>query len=214
MDQENQSIFSKHINALYNVIAETKEFLEGNIIECPGSVGREGDQIRMHNLITLSSNANQIFEIGFNSGFSCLLFLIYNPKAKVIAVDIGLHAYVNPCYEYLREIFGDRIQLFIGDSTVLLSKDPVVRKCISESDFFHIDGGHSFDVALADIKNCHELAKEGAIVVVDDIQYLDVGKAWKECIDLGHIQEYRPSNCKFNYGSIVHGIGKFCKTKS
>ena len=79
-------------------------------------------------------------EIGFNSGFSTLLMLISNPNIHIFCFDLGEHKYTIPCYEKLKETFGDRINITIGDSTKTLQN-------INDNyDLIHIDGGHSTEV--------------------------------------------------------------------
>ena len=62
-------------------------------------------------------------EIGFNSGFSTLLMLISNPNIHITCYDLGEHKYTIPCYQKLREIFKDRINIIIEDSRETLPSD-------------------------------------------------------------------------------------------
>ena len=70
--------------------------------------------------LVLNKNIKNVMEIGFNSGFSTLLMLISNPNICISCFDLGEHKYTIPCYEKLKETFGDRINITIGDSTKTL----------------------------------------------------------------------------------------------
>jgi hypothetical protein len=66
-------------------------------------------------------------------------------------------------------------------------------------DFIFIDGGHDYNVAIADILNCSKLASNKTVVIVDDVIITDdyslqrewtlgPSKAWAECIINGIVQ--------------------------
>ena len=100
----------------------------------------------------LNRKVKTAMEIGFNAGFSALLLLLCNPELKIDCFDLGEHAYVKPCFQKLKETFGDRISLVLGDSRQTLRQVDVVY------DVIHIDGGHSTDVAESDIVQSYRLA--------------------------------------------------------
>jgi len=53
-----------------------------------------------------------------------------------------------------------------------------------------VDGGHTFDVALADIGNFARVASRPRnVIMVDDIQVEGVGKAWKAGLKSGIVQQ-------------------------
>jgi hypothetical protein len=107
-----------------------------------------------------------MLEIGFNAGHSCLLALTVNRDLRMTCVDIGWHAYVQPCFDYLRSVFGDRAQLIIGDSRDVL---PQLRG--RTFDLFHIDGDHEFSVAQADLCNVLSVARPGSVILFDDLDF-------------------------------------------
>jgi hypothetical protein len=80
-------------------------------------------------------------------------------------VDIADHRYTKPCFDYLKSQFGDRVHLLEGDSREVV---PVLRQTPQQFDLFHIDGGHGFGIAHADLCNILEFCKDGATLLVDD----------------------------------------------
>ena len=87
--------------------------MEGYSQQVPGQVS---DLIEL----TKSNCPINVMEIGFNSGFSTLLMLISNTNMHITCFDLGEHSYTLPCYEKIKETFGDRISIVIGDSTKTL----------------------------------------------------------------------------------------------
>jgi hypothetical protein len=95
-----------------------------------------------------------------------------DPSVKLYSWDLGEHPYVKPADELIKAKFHGRHFLTLGDSTKTLKHAaladsgplPHGTKC----DFVFVDGGHSLEVATADIRNFMLLAKPGAMLVVDD----------------------------------------------
>jgi predicted O-methyltransferase YrrM len=122
-------------------------------------------------------------EIGFNSGFSTLLMLISNPNVCISCFDLGEHKYTMSCYEKLKETFGDRINITIGDSTKTL---PTV---INSYDLIHIDGGHSTEVAYSDIIHSYRLSKQGTILIMDDYDFPNLHNIWNSYIIIYNLKK-------------------------
>jgi hypothetical protein len=126
--------------------------------------------------LVLNKNIKNVMEIGFNSGFSTLLMLLSNPNMRINCFDLGEHKYTIPCYEKLRETFGDRINITIGDSTKTL------QNVDKKFDLIHIDGGHSTEVADCDIINSYRLSKQGTILIMDDYDFYNLHPLWDSYI--------------------------------
>ncbi|CAH6420880.1 Hypothetical protein UVM_LOCUS274 [uncultured virus] len=213
--------YLQHATRLLNIVRATGEPIEGNILTQHLSLEAHGDQVKPHNLAEAARKSAHIFEIGFNSGFSSLLFLVANPSASVTALDLGEHAYVRGCFEYLQSTFGaHRIELFVGDSAALMLHNEDVRVRASHSDLFHIDGGHQLQCTTMDLKNCFECARDGAIVIADDTQQGPVNAAWRAFVAVGCVQEANTpedasalglGQCRFDFGWLRHGLGCFRK---
>lgn len=146
--------------------------------------------------LVLNKNIKNVMEIGFNAGFSTLLMLISNPYMHITCFDLGEHTYTKPCYEKIKETFGDRIDIIFGDSTKTL------KKITDNYDLIHIDGGHSTEVATCDIMNSVRLSKQGTILIMDDYDFGNLHALWDE-----YIIKYNLKNLDINvYNTPQHDI--------
>lgn len=122
-----------------------------------------------------------ICEVGFNAGHSSLMWLLLSTTSNVLAFDLGEHGYAKSAAKYLQTRFGsNRISVTFGDSRETL---PQFR---GTCDVVFVDGGHSYDVAYSDITN---LAEPGTLLIVDDINQDEVGKAYHDVINAGIVTE-------------------------
>jgi predicted O-methyltransferase YrrM len=114
-------------------------------------------------------------EIGFNAGHSAIAYLSANPKARIISFDIGHHSYSWKALQVLQHYYPDAsIQLVIGDSARsvpdFIKLNPHV-KC----DLIFIDGGHTYEQAMADLTNMKALANpQGHVVIIDDVSISEI----------------------------------------
>jgi predicted O-methyltransferase YrrM len=172
-------------------IKETKNFINEHLLPIINSTGEklEGNIFMLHetttytnaffdkqvNFILASSkqNVNNVLEIGFNAGFSALLMLISNPNLKITCVDICSHKYTLLCFNKMKEIFGDRINILCGSSV-----DVLPRLIGNQYDMIHIDGCHLVNIAEIDIKNSLKLCKSGTILIMDDTDNIELLKVW------------------------------------
>jgi mannosyltransferase OCH1-like enzyme len=160
---------------LLPIINNIGEGLEGNIFFYHLTKTYLADFVdKQKNIIIAANqkNVNEILEIGFNSGFSALLFLNSNPNIKITCIDICEHAYTIPCYNKIKEIYGDRINLVIGSSV------KTVPKLETLFDLIHIDGSHTKNVAIDDIINSYYISKANAILIMDDYDNPVLKEAW------------------------------------
>ena len=147
--------------------------------------------------LVLNKNIKNVMEIGFNSGFSTLLMLLTNPTMCISCFDIGEHKYTLLCYDKLKETFGNRINITIGDSTKTLQNINNIKY-----DLIHIDGGHSNEVADSDIINSYRLSKQGTILIMDDYDFYNLHKLWDS-----YILKYNLQKLNINiYDSPHHDI--------
>jgi predicted O-methyltransferase YrrM len=177
-----------------NNINKTKEYIDRNLLPIIYNCGEllEGNIFMMHHTTTytdaflnktknisnlvLNKNIKNVMEIGFNSGFSALLMLISNPNMRISCFDLGEHRYTIPCYEKIKETFGDRINITIGDSTKTL------QTVNYKYDLIHIDGGHITEVAVSDIINSYRLSKPRTILIMDNYDFPHLHNIWDNYI--------------------------------
>lgn len=111
-------------------------------------------------------------QTGFNAGVSALALLCALPNAMVHSFDLGVHPYVVPAARLLdRDYFG-RHKLTLGSSLETL---PAMHRNLTSPgarvpycDYVFVDGGHSFDVAMADLRNFRSLTTPKTTVVVEN----------------------------------------------
>jgi predicted O-methyltransferase YrrM len=145
----------------------------------------------LHNLIVRNPNVHTVLEIGFNAGHSSYVFLEARPDVRVLSFDLGEHGYVSAAKAFIDKKFPGRHELVLGDSTIMV---PQYRAEHPEAvfDLAFIDGGHDYDVASADLRNCHPLVATDGLVVMDDLlDWKSWGtgptRAWAEVCDEGTV---------------------------
>ncbi|XVV01176.1 O-methyltransferase [Actinosynnema sp. CA-248983] len=111
-----------------------------------------------------ASGARTIAEIGFNIGFSSIAFLESAPDARVVSFELDQRRSVALAKEFVDVRYPGRHELVVGDSTGTVPAYSGARP-----DLVFVDGGHTFEIAYADIVNARRLARPGAVVVVDDV---------------------------------------------
>jgi predicted O-methyltransferase YrrM len=154
---------------------------------------------QLNDLIFLSKGAKSILEIGFNAGHSSEIFLKNNTHCKVVSFDLGEHPYVYLVEKYINYTYPNRHTLILGDST------KTIPSYLGDTfDVIFIDGGHSLEVATADLENCKRFAHKDTIVIMDDIVYhnhapwtIGPTRAWKNFVNQGKLiematREYSP----------------------
>jgi predicted O-methyltransferase YrrM len=184
---------------LLPIINNSGELLEGNIFMLHHTTHYTDIYLNKSKNISnmvLNKNIKNVIEIGFNAGFSTLLMLLTNPNINITCFDLGEHKYTMPCYEKLKETFGDRINIIIGDSTETLKNVNDIY------DLIHIDGGHTTEVANSDIINTYRLSKQGTIIIMDDYDFPNLHNLWDS-----YIIKYNLKKLHINvYNSPHHDI--------
>lgn len=158
--------------------------IEGNCSNIPEQMEYLSNLVKKNNIVN-------ILEIGFNAGHSSSLFLNSTKDSKVVSFDICSHHYVDKAKKEIDILYPNRHTLIRGDSTLTLPNFVTDIKF----DLIFIDGGHSEEVAMADLLNCRRLATNDTIIVLDDyvkdgVDYT-VGptKAWDTLFNINKLEK-------------------------
>lgn len=182
------SLYKNNLETLNKIINDVGEPLEGNIFyeHLEENKAKLTDRFfpKRAALAMFAMSHDNIVEIGFNSGFSALLMLTANPNLKLTSVDICEHKYTEPCYQYLKSIFEDRITLVKGDSREVL---PDVLKGNQDLTGYIIDGGHGLDVAEEDLRNVLKYANKDAVLCFDDSDFVELRMMLNMYMMSGHL---------------------------
>lgn len=194
-------------DALLNIVRNTGEEFEGNCFFYHKTFDKIKDHNKAINLYSIGKSCgNDILEIGFNAGHSCLLFLLSNPNNKIDCFDICEHSYSQKCFEYLSNTFPGRITLNIGDSKSVL---PIFKKENPEKlyNIIHIDGSHEFNDANCDFYNTLHMTKNNSYLIFDDINLPQMKYLWDGYVRDNHVKEiYSPL-----VETYPHVIAKYIK---
>lgn len=162
---------------LFPIIEESGETIEGNLFTEDGILAMSDIFIlKIRNVCNMARISDNVLEIGFNAGFSAALMLFANPKLKLTCIDIGQYKYTAPCFEKLKKIFADRIQIIYGDSCKVLST------LYTQYDMIHIDVRPTIDVAVNDINQAYRLSRHGTILIMDGYNFLTLNEIWNSAI--------------------------------
>lgn len=103
---------------------------------------------------------NRILEIGFNAGHSAFMTLNILPEVIYHSIDIGYHAYTKVNADKLKEIFKERFDYRISNSSNMSARN------ITKYDAIFIDGDHSVSGLTSDLR----LASDAGIeyILIDD----------------------------------------------
>ena len=164
---------------LLPIIHDIDEPLEGNIFMCHETTEYTNDFIykakNISKLVT-GPHIQNVLEIGFNSGFSALLMLMSNPNLHLTCMDIAEHKYTLPCFNVLKEMFGERITFIQGDTLETL---PHITDTF---DLIHIDGGHSDEMVINDIEHSYRIATNKTILLMDDYEFPNIADKWNNFV--------------------------------
>ena len=176
---------------------ELKKKFEDFIVAHKFKSGMEGNsgqetvetQYKFYHKISQEPWVKTICETGFNGGHSAFQWLASTPKeTKLHSFDICQHAYTPPMVAYLNATFPGRLNVTCGDSTKTL---PLVTGLDNMCNLVIVDGGHSYDVAMADLKNFKRMANmDNHILIIDDVPNIGaVKKAWNKALADGMVRE-------------------------
>jgi Methyltransferase domain len=184
----------KRLTHIAELVKESGERLEGNIFFADLE-DRYADEPPDGALAPARRNVwravrfkERLLEVGVNAGHSALLALSSNPRLEYYGVDIMSHAYTAQCVDFLKGEFPGRLHLFTGDSREVLPW-LVSRRAELSFDIFHIDGGHTDDVARSDVSNCIRIGsgERGRHILLDDIHASWIFDVYCEFVSRGDL---------------------------
>jgi predicted O-methyltransferase YrrM len=159
-----------HADRLTEITKSIGDILEGNYFTNHQTTIRNEELIlKRINLLEVARHGKKILELGFNAGHSALLFVLgCEPDAEVDFFDIGFHAYVRPCFNYIQSISPVKTSLTLANSLHHLPKLVLKEGQQNVYDIIHMDGGHSRECVVNDLLLLYMLLKPGGILIVDD----------------------------------------------
>jgi len=163
----------------------------------------------LHYLASLPE-IRHVCETGFNLGHSSFNFLTANSKTTVHSFDLGEHQYAHKMATVISRMFPGRHFIHFGDSTKTIPKF-IGDNPDFECDLMYIDGGHTYDVAKADLLNLASVANTriNNIIIFDDYPTLKAfdrhfGWAWEDMRRWGFVDEYM--RCSFEGKQYQRGF--------
>jgi predicted O-methyltransferase YrrM len=148
----------------------------------------EAVQARFLQAITaMDDRVRLVIETGFNGGHSAAAFLAASPDVRVVSFDIERWDYVREAKALIDELFPGRHTLIFGDSRLTVPEYSRANRTVS-ADIAFIDGGQYDDVPWSDATNLLNILRPGGLLVLDDIDYPEVGRAWKRLQEEGLVE--------------------------
>jgi Methyltransferase domain len=186
--------FRLRLKRIAELVKQSGERLEGNIFYADLE-NRYLDQPPDAALAPARRNAwravrfkERLLEVGVNAGHSALLALSSSARLEYYGVDNMAHAYTAECVDFLKGEFPGRVHLFTGDSREVLPW-LVSRRAELAFDIFHVDGGHTDEVARSDMGNCIRIGsgQRGRHVLLDDVHASWIFDVYCEFVSRGDL---------------------------
>ena len=141
----------------------------------------------------------RVCEIGMNGGHSSIIFLAAlhtsqnDPKVNLTMFDLSEFTYSKAVEKYINVLYPGMFTLHVGSSI-----DTVPRwteenaKSEMYCDVFSVDGDHTHDGALIDIKNAIKATRKGGYLILDDMnQGGPTRQAFDEVVSEGLLHQVR-----------------------
>ena len=154
-----------------------------------GFSGQVDGQVVFYVLLARQPWVRQVCEIGFNAGHSALYWLASSNTTNLLSFDLGAHDYAKVMAEYMTSAYPGRYQIVWGDSTQTVPefvKQMHISGKMLLCDVIVVDGGHSYEVAIADLRNMRPFAgSQRHLLLFDDLPCVashceGPGRAWRE----------------------------------
>jgi hypothetical protein len=159
-----------HVEKLYSIIREVGGFLQGNCVFKHNAYYVQPSELipKQINLVSAGVHASDhIVEVGFGAGHSTLFFLLANPTIKVTVFDTCQFSYTKPCYNYIKETFGDRVNLIEGDSKDTFTKW-VEERQPTDVTLVHLDECHDISIVSQNLETALAILPNGGHIIRND----------------------------------------------
>mmetsp|Transcript_114002 Transcript_114002/g.322757 ORF Transcript_114002/g.322757 Transcript_114002/m.322757 type:complete len:407 (+) Transcript_114002:16-1236(+) len=158
------------------------ELLDGNMEDLNPRGAWKYGYIREHQMLRYTKEVRRphvkhYCEIGVNGGHGTVAMLLANPTIKVTSFDYPGAAYSQSAYHLIKMGFPRRFEIFVGSSYpkggepghVVEYAKKVKKGLAPKCDVLLIDGDHSYNGTLTDIKNAEQLVACEHTVFMDDV---------------------------------------------
>ena len=147
-----------------------------------------------------ASRTLQGCETGFNCGHSSALFLEQDPRLHVVSFDMFKWEWSAAGSKAMGLKYGVRSQQVSGDSLMTVPGHWLGRSTPPQCDLIHVDGGHTYVLALQDALHLIMHARCGALIMMDDVcdpanctttdpWAIGPSQAWAELLRMGVVRE-------------------------
>jgi hypothetical protein len=132
------------------------------------------------------SNVKRVCEIGMNGGHSVIIFLAALSSSQkdsgvhLTMFDLSEFAYSKTAVNYINTLYPGMFTLHAGNSRISVPEWTANVRNGLLCDIFSIDGDHSYEGALIDIKNAAKATKKGGYFILDDV---NPGSPTREAFD-------------------------------
>ena len=115
-----------------------------------------------------SRNIENVLEIGFAGGRHTYMILKSFNVKKMISLDINFdYQGGRKKIDQIKKEF-KQIEFVEEDSKIALTKSFMKEKFPDGIDYVLVDGGHSYNDAMSDMKNTYRFLNTGGVMIVDD----------------------------------------------
>ena len=172
--------------------AEIDELVSSKRLSATGNISKVPRQLSSYfwlvantvsEVLSMSSSVNttiNVCETGLNAAHSAAFFLEIHPSIRYYGFDLGTEfSAAKPVAEMMKKKFGDRFFAIWGDSKITVPSylNSTGIKC----DVISVDGEHTMNGSLSDLRNFMVSSKNTSLFLVDDCGH-DTGiiKAFKQ----------------------------------
>lgn len=177
-------------------------------VECDADYLNAFDYYPFLNSLAKDFRASRVLEVGVRFGYSAVAFIYGNPVEEYVGIDADLYDATSSRksrdnLDYLKRMQPFEYTLFQKNTQLLTDLSFLNDK---QFDLIHIDGDHSYEGALTDMKNFWNVLVPGGHMLVDDSIFY--GSVHTACMTFASLIEEPTYNVESFRGTWV-----FLKTR-